>query len=80
MSAKHFACAYCGKRFADAQGRWQHTRARHPRKPNPALVPNAQPRPPRQSDDESIADLLIEAEINRAMGLPVDEWIEDMLS
>lgn len=37
-------------------------------------IPYTQP-----EDEESMADLMVEAEINRAIGEPNPDWIEDML-
>lgn len=33
----------------------------------------------RADDEQSMAELMIEAELDRAMGEPVDDWLLDML-
>lgn len=66
-------CSRCGKHFRNYQAARQHIRDYHKKRGGEVV-------PARQYDtEESMADLLVEAEINRAMGKPNEPWLEDML-
>lgn len=57
-------CLYCGRKFRSLAGVKQHEQAKHPR---------------AEKDEPSIADLMVQAELDRAMGEPVEDWLADML-
>lgn len=65
-------CPYCTKRLADANGLYSHVKKKHPNKKRAHLRP-------KRDEEPSMADLMIEAQINRAAGVKNDDWIEDML-
>lgn len=72
---KLFRCPICGKRMRAPESVVQHARDRHHR-----LGVTPVPVQPRQErDHETMADLFVQAEINRHMGVPNEEWIEEML-
>jgi hypothetical protein len=54
----------------DSNGLIQHMKAKHPKMPRAHLYPER---------EESMADLFVQAEINRAMGVQNPEWLEVML-
>lgn len=64
-------CPHCGQSFGDANGLFNHTKAKHGRKAARAV----RPVPERE---QSMASLLIEAQLQHAMGEPVDDWLMDM--
>lgn len=72
MPNKPMSCALCTRTFADKHSLFQHTMAKHGRKAAKPL------RPVREDDEPSMADLVIEAHLARAMGDPVEDWIADM--
>lgn len=65
------ACPHCERRFADRNGLYLHIKAKHGRKLAASLRPAANREP-------SMADLVIEAQLARIMGEPVDEDIAEM--
>ena len=62
-------CKSCSRKFKDVNGLRQHARAKG----------HEQLRPADNDDGPSIASLMIEAQIDRAMGNPIDDWLADML-
>lgn len=75
MSAKT-PCPICGKGFRGAEGVRDHAKARHPKHhvfPDGRAVLRS-----RLDDEPSMADLVIDAQLSRAMGEPVEEWIAEM--
>lgn len=71
ISAK-VQCPYCPKKLAGADGVYSHVKAKHPNKKSAHLRP-------KRDEEPSMADLFIEAQINRSMGIKNEDWIEDML-
>ena len=70
-----YYCSTCdtvSKTFKTKEAAEQHIRARHPKKGG-----EARERHPESND--SMADLFIEGELNRAMGVRNPDWLEDML-
>lgn len=74
MTAKTNPCPYCTKKFADAWGVYAHAKVKHKGKKLAHLKPNK-----KEDDEPSMADLMIDAQLNRAMGIRNDDWLEDML-
>ena len=70
LNNKNVVCPYCPRRFADENGLWMHSKAKHRGKKNPR---------PARDDEPSMAELFIEAQIARDCGEPVDEWLLNML-
>ncbi len=61
-------CQTCSKKFKDIDGLRCHAKAK------------GHQQPVRCSErDPSMATLMIDAHIDRAMGLPVDDWLVDMM-
>lgn len=72
------ACPYCARSFVDANGLWQHARTKHYGKGREKAINALRPR--RVEDDEpSMADLMIKAQLDRAMGDPIPGWLADMM-
>lgn len=71
ISAK-IQCPYCTKKLAGHDGVYSHVKTKHPNK-KPAHLR------PKRDEEPSMADLFIDAQINRSMGITNDDWIEDML-
>ena len=65
-------CLYCEKKFSNENGRWMHSKAKHPGKKNP------KPKRIVDDEDEPYADRIIAARENAAAGLPVDADLELM--
>ena len=67
-------CPRCGKSIHDSNGLRMHCIAKHGGRmdQNPAVIRHG-------NEHMSMADLFIEAGINRSMGVPNEDWIEDML-
>lgn len=61
-------CKTCGKKFNNDNALRSH--ARDKKHQLPERVAQREP---------SMADLMIDAHIDRAMGLPVEDWLIDML-
>ena len=70
-SEKKIPCPNCGKLFWDAEGQVQHAKAK---KHKPVYIPE-----PSRPHPDSMAELFIQGEINRAMGEANPDWLEDML-
>ncbi len=64
---KHYKCSACKKAFRTIQACEQHIEARHP-KPH-VILPEA-PLEACDDDDESFASRAVQAEIDRACGIP----------
>lgn len=60
MTEKPIHCAHCTRRFIDGNGLWMHMKAKHPKEKRADL---------RSEREESFADMAVEAEINRRMGI-----------
>jgi hypothetical protein len=58
------ACPECGKKLADKNGVYLHLKAKHGGKGSGAFKHQYEP------DDESFADRAVQAEIDRACGVP----------
>jgi len=81
-------CPYCTRTLADTEALFSHVKAKHGLKAaracvpdHPAFVREAQRRAAdraHRDPEPSMADLVIEATLNRAMGLPVDRDIAEM--
>lgn len=75
-------CPYCQRTFATSNDRWQHATKKHPGKSLKSIKGARQEELDRRArergEEESIGSLVAEAQLNRAMGLPVDGWIADM--
>ncbi|MEO1092234.1 MAG: hypothetical protein AAFX81_16535 [Pseudomonadota bacterium] len=78
---KPWQCGACGKRFTTEHGARQHSGAKHQGRYgffDRRVSPKGQ-QAQRHSDEPSIASLMVQAEIDRACGEPVDDWLADML-
>jgi hypothetical protein len=62
-------CPLCPRKFADENALAQHSKFKHRVKPDR----------PRRDDDESLADIAVEAEIKRSMGDGLDPLEESLL-
>ncbi|MCX4196695.1 hypothetical protein OMR07_14885 [Methylobacterium organophilum] len=80
-------CSHCTHTLASTQALFLHVKVKHGLRAAHACVPEhpvfvreAERRARRQGRDRepSMADLVIEAQLNRAMGLPVDRDIAEM--
>lgn len=65
-------CPYCNKKLKSEDGVYSHVKSKHPNKKRAHLRPKLEV-------EQSMADIFIEAELNRAMGIRNEDWIEDML-
>lgn len=72
---KQWRCSVCGKWFYKKDHVENHIRDTPTKKHAKAKAIFEI----RKDDDESMADVFVNAEISRAMGEPVDDWIADML-
>lgn len=63
-------CPICPRTFAGANAVSQHCRDKHHVKCPPTF---------KCEDEPSIASQLVDASLDRAMGLPVEDWLADML-
>lgn len=63
-------CPHCGKRLHDRPAVYQHIKAKHGGKGKNAY---------RTVRESSMADLFVQAQINRSMGVRNEEWLEEML-
>jgi len=64
-------CPHCNARFAAPADLYQHAKAKHGRRAAQKLKPN-------RDNEPSMADLVIDAQIARAAGEPVEEWLAEM--
>lgn len=81
-------CPHCTRTLASTEALFSHVKAKHGLKAAKACVPDhptmvreAERRAAdqaRRDREPSMADLVIEASLNRAMGLPVDRDIAEM--
>ena len=69
---KPFTCSLCGKGFKTKRSVEDHQRDVHARNIHNAHVVR---RNKAIDDEESMADRMIEAEENKAMGLPYEKWL-----
>jgi len=85
MSAQR--CPHCTRTLADIEALFSHVKAKHGLKAarvcvpdHPTMIREAERRARSQgrNAEPSMADLVIEAQLNRAMGLPVDRDIAEM--
>ena len=68
-------CSACNKRFPDPQPARAHIQGVHDGNGEAVRVPKSERRI-REDADPSFADLAIQAEIDRAMGIPNDDdWL-----
>ena len=67
-------CPYCNRHFVDASAVYQHARVMHQREKTAHLNPAR-----RSDDEESLADIAIEAEQKRAAGPPLDALERNLL-
>lgn len=73
MSARP-TCPSCGKRVADENALYQHSKRKHK---GPAKHRAKAPARPERGSD-SVASALVDALFDHAMGLPVDDYLLDM--
>jgi hypothetical protein len=71
MTEHPFRCPHCQKSFADANGRWQHAKAKHKGLRIRDL------RPVATDDEPSMGELAAEAHWNDDPSL---DWVRDMFS
>jgi len=81
-------CPHCTRTVADTEALFSHVKAKHGLKAaracvpeHPAFMREAKRRAAdqaRRDAEPSMADLVIEATLDRAMGLPVDRDIAEM--
>lgn len=77
---KPWMCSTCSKRFHDPKPILMHVRDAHKGEGKPIRVPKSERRQ-REDNEPSIAQRAIDAQLNRAMGLPVDDefdWVNDL--
>ena len=82
------ACPHCSRTFADREALFCHAKAKHGQKKaracvpdHPSVVREAKRRAADQARHDagpSMADLVVEAQIARAMGEPIDHDIAEM--
>ena len=65
------ACPHCTKTFGDPNGLYSHVKAKHGKKA-------ARPLKPVSDREQSMGELVAGAQADRAMGLSVDPWIEEV--
>lgn len=66
-----FPCPHCDHALNDANALFQHVKAKHGRKA-------AKPLRPVIERESSIGEIVAEAQMNKALGLAVDPWVEEM--
>lgn len=68
-------CSACGKRWSDPKAIPMHIRDKHAGDGKAVRVPKSERRL-REEREPSMADLAIQAQLDRAMGLPNDDdWL-----
>lgn len=68
--SKTFDCPHCSRTgLANESALFQHVKAKHGQK---------QARPLRPAREPSMADLVVQARENRAMGIRNEDWMEEM--
>lgn len=65
-------CSRCGKEFSTCQGAQMHIDMKHHGKGERVAVV-------KREYEQSMADIMIEAQIAKACGEPVDDWLMDMM-
>lgn len=70
-AARFIRCPNCARRFADNNAVFSHIKKKHGGKGISAFRPQHEP---------SMAELLVEARIERTMGNPVDDDLADILA
>ena len=74
---KTWQCKLCNKRFTNPTNVARHAKDKHGRTDDLSMrVKKVQKKP---TAEPSIASLMVEARLDRAMGLPVDDWLLEML-
>lgn len=63
-------CPHCGRRAADENGLYCHVKAKHGRRA-------ARPFRPEPDREPSMGELVADAQLARAMGEPVEDWIAE---
>jgi hypothetical protein len=71
MSARTIPCPHCDRKVKDENGLWMHVRTKHKGKPYAHLRP-------ADTREPSMAQTLIDAQIDAAMGISPPEWLESM--
>lgn len=66
-------CSRCGKAFKSRKDTDNHIKDMHKGKGHRVPVSN------RNDDEPSLGDQLAEAEFDRAAGLPVEDWLKNMM-
>lgn len=75
VAQKHWMCSKCQKRFADPRGIPMHVKDKHGGDGKAVRVPKSERRQ-REDREPSMADLAIQAQIDRAMGIKNDDdWL-----
>lgn len=79
---KNFRCCpKCKKIFTNRYACYDHIQAKHQHNFKEMLLPIEYIRPKDKPDYEpSMAELMVEAEIFRACGEPVEDWLSDMMN
>lgn len=75
MSTQSPRCTICRKGFSTWPGVYSHAKAKHP-KHDLSVLKNLALKP--DDGEQSMAELVIEAQMARAMGDPVEDWIAEM--
>lgn len=72
---KAWQCSKCGKRWAGPKGIAMHVRDKHGGNGKAERIPKSERRQ-REAREPSMADLAVQAQIDRAMGVPnSDDWL-----
>tara|TARA_R110000787_G_scaffold19874_2_gene59127 strand:- start:463 stop:690 length:228 start_codon:yes stop_codon:yes gene_type:complete len=71
--AKDWKCSRCGKRWNKQEHVERHIKDFHTKRGGEAIYK------PREPEEPSMADLMIDAQIAQACGEPVEDWLADML-
>lgn len=75
VAQKHWMCSTCSKRFADPRSIPNHVKDAHGGDGQAVRVPKSERRQ-REEREQSMADLAVQAQIDRAMGIPNDDdWL-----
>lgn len=72
---KPWKCSTCGRPCQTESGVLTHAKAKHPKKGGKAILREEYSAP----ESDSMADVFLDGELNRAMGIPNEDWVEDML-
>lgn len=86
MKAHPIRCPVCGRAFADSSAMWQHTKTKAGRDREHALAHAHNPHrgAPKQrllpsAQEQSMADIAVDAEIKRLSGEPLDPLERSLL-